>query len=150
MSHTYCSLTYHIVFSTKKRTRIIPENVSSRLYAYIASIINDEYGYCRIINGQPDHIHILADIKPQFSISKVLERVKSHSSRFVKKDLEVGDEFAWQIGYGAFTVSASVIQKVYRYIKNQHKHHQEISFQEELIKFLIKHDVKFDKRYIWD
>ncbi len=150
MSHTYHSLSFHIVFSTKGRLPIIDGAVSDRLYAYMASIINNGYGFTRKVNGTTDHVHILADIKPVCSPADLLREIKTNSSRWTHETFSTQANFAWQTGYGIFSVSYSLISKVIKYIEDQEIHHRKMTFQEEYLKLLQRHGAQYDTRYIWD
>ncbi|MCF6285749.1 MAG: transposase [Candidatus Hydrogenedentes bacterium] len=97
-----------------------------------------------------DHVHILAKLRQDISLSDVLRDTKSNSSGWVHDTFPGYEEFAWQRGYGAFTVSASHINVVERYILNQEEHHKEMTFQEEFIGLLEKHSVEYNERYLWD
>jgi REP element-mobilizing transposase RayT len=150
MGHTYASLHYHIVFSTKHRIGMISPELKTSLYAYIAKIINNDYGFAKKINGTNDHIHILADLKPKFTLSDVLRAIKSNSSKWTNANFSLAGEFSWQEGYGAFSVSKSSIPELIDYIVEQEKHHKKMSFQEEFIKLLEKHEIKYNEKYLWD
>ena len=97
-----------------------------------------------------DHIHILASLPPTLSVSDALQCIKGSSSRWVNEGGSLKAHFEWQRGYGAFTVSESMIKTVSRYIENQEDHHRAQSFKEEYLALLQKHEVKYDERYIWD
>ncbi len=148
MAHTYHSLSCHIVFSTKDRFPIIDADIRERLHAYLAGIINNGYGFTRKVNGTTDHVHILADIKPKFSPADLLREIKTNSSRWVHSTFRQKSKFAWQTGYGIFSVSFSAVPKVVEYIESQEEHHKKMTFQEEFVKFLERHDIKYDTRYI--
>ncbi|MFA6714188.1 MAG: IS200/IS605 family transposase [Victivallales bacterium] len=150
MGHTYASLHYHIVFSTKHRIGTISPELKSPLYAYIAKVINSEYGFAKKINGTDDHIHILADLKPRFTLSDILRTIKSNSSKWINGNFLSNGGFGWQEGYGAFSVSKSSIPEALNYIVEQERHHKKMSFQEEFIKLLQKHEIKYDEKYLWD
>ena len=150
MSHTFYSLHFHIIFSTKHRHPMIDDNIRNRLYAYMAGIINNDNGFTRKINGTTNHVHILADIKPKISPSDLLREIKTNSSGWVHKTFPQKEKFGWQIGYGIFSVSHSNIKNVIDYIENQEEHHLRLTFKEEYLAFLKKHDIEYDERYIWD
>ncbi len=150
MGHTYTSLHYHIVFSTKQRLEIMSPELKDSLSAYIAKTINNEFGFTRKINGTDNHIHICADLKSRFALANILRTIKANSSKWIKNNFQLKGDFAWQEGYGAFTVSKSSVPDVIKYIIAQEEHHKKMTFQEEFIKLLEKHGVEYDKRYIWD
>jgi len=148
MGHTYFSCHYHIIFSTKNRINFLNNEVRPHLHTYLESVINNEFGYAHIINGTADHIHILAEINPKHSISHAIGH-KGCSSKWIKGKYGVSEKFAWQNGYGAFTVSKLIVHNVEEYILNQQEHHKQLSFHEEFTAFLKKHEVRFNKSLVW-
>jgi len=150
LSHTYSFLLTHIVFSTKDRIALITENqMRDRLYSYISAIINKKFGFTKKINGTADHVHVLLDIKTSFSISEIVRVVKSNSSKWINDNFNLVNNFAWQVGYGAFAVSMSNEEKIVQYINNQEKHHEMFSYKEELILLLKRHGIQYDEKYLW-
>ena len=149
MSHTFTKLTVHAVFSTQNRLRLIRDDRSERIHAYLASLINDGFGFAREVGGTDDHVHILFDFKQTVTIADCMRDVKSVSSGWVHETFPDLWDFAWQEGYGAFTVSASAIPRVKEYIRNQAQHHRKRSFKEEFVALLDKHGVEYDPRYLW-
>ena len=150
MSHTYSFLLTHVVFSTKDRIELIEKNqMKNRLCSYISAIINKKFGFTKKINGTANHVHVLLDIKTSFSIAETMRVVKSNSSKWINENFKLADDFAWQVGYGAFTVSMSNEEKIVQYINNQEKHHKTFSYKEELISLLEKHSIQYDEKYLW-
>ena len=119
MPATYHNLRYHIVFATKHRLPMITPDLKDRLYSYVGSIVNDEGGFMIDIGGMPDHVHILAGLKPSVSVSHLLKQVKGSSSSWVNRLPGRTDKFGWQVGYSAFSVSESRVAAVRRYIKTR-------------------------------
>jgi len=148
MSNSFTNLIYHVVFSSKKRTPLITHEVKPRLYEYIGGIIRNKSGKTLAIGGMSDHIHVLAKLHPDDSLSNVLRDLKANSSGWMHKLFPDLRDFSWQNGCGAFTVSASQIDRVGRYIANQEKHHGRISFREEFIKLLEVNQIEFDEKYL--
>jgi putative transposase len=146
MSSSYCNLLYHIVFSTKQREPWLSAAIRPRVHEYLGGAIRGEKGIAMIINGTADHIHILAKLRQDKAISKLIEELKANSSGWISDTLDGCGGFAWQKGYGAFTVSQSQVSKVHRYIETQQKHHRRISFLEELEILLKAHGLPFDGR----
>jgi REP element-mobilizing transposase RayT len=97
----------------------------------------------------PDHVHLLLWLPPSVAIAEAVRIVKTNSSRWVHQK-PGGRGFGWQRGYGAFSVSQSNAASVVKYIREQEKHHQRVTFQEEFISFLKKNGVPYDERYIWE
>ena len=150
MPHTYTHLLIHIVFATKGRERIISADMRPLLYSYIGGIIRELKGALIAINGMEDHIHLLISMHPTLSISELVRVVKANSSKWTKEKWPQQAQFAWQEGYGAFSVSESAAKDVALYIANQEEHHRRRSFQDEFIALLRKHNITYDERYIWD
>ena len=148
MSQSFTNLIYHIVFSTKNRESLINDEVKPRLYEYIGGIIRNKGGIALEIGGMNDHIHVLAKLRQDDSLSNVLRDLKANSSGWMHKVFPEMRDFSWQNGYGAFTVSASQIEIVRRYIANQEKHHAKYSFRDEFIKLLTVNQIEFDEKYL--
>lgn len=148
MSSSYCNLLYHIVFSTKDRETWMVPSIRPRIHEYLGGAIRGEGGIALIVNGTADHIHVLAKLRQDKALSKLIGEVKANSSGWVSRTFKGAAGFAWQEGYGAFTVSESQIPKVRRYIERQEEHHRRISFLEEFKVILRAHDLSFDERYL--
>ncbi len=129
---------------------MIDSELKKDLESYIAGILINWECPCIEINAQPDHIHILLRLSRTISVSKIIEEIKKSSSKWIKLQVKELHDFAWQNGYGAFSVSNSRLKKVKRYILLQEEHHATFSFKEEFIRFLEKHEVEYDERYLWD
>ena len=150
MAGTYHSLLYHLVFSTKNRERLISTEIRPRLYEYIGGIIRAEKGVVYAIGGMPDHVHILARYRADDAVANLLRNLKSNSSLWVHKTYPELRQFAWQTGYGAFSVSFSQIQVVNKYISTQESHHKRRDFCSELLALLDRHWVEYDPKYVFD
>ena len=123
--------------------------MQEKLYNYIAGIITTgNYGHLLRINGIPDHIHMYIDLKPNGTISDMIKNIKTGSTKWVNQNYQSFTKFAWQTGYGAFSVSQSAENDLIRYIENQQNHHKKMTFKEEFIRLLRKHKIEFDERYI--
>lgn len=147
MPHTYTNLVFHIVFGTHGRIRLIRPEIKAELYAYMGALIKEKGGVPMIINGVEDHVHILLELPPNSSLSDVLRFVKANSSRWMKE--RFGRPFAWQKGFGAFSVSRSVVPAISKYILEQEKHHRGRDFQTEFTLLLQKNGVQFDEEFLW-
>jgi putative transposase len=149
MPQSFTNLIYHIVFSTKNRQMLINNDIKPRLYDYIGGTIRKQSGIALAINGMEDHIHVLAKLRPDKAVSAVLRDLKANSSGWMHEVFPTLKDFSWQKGYGAFTVSASQIEKVKVYIANQEKHHRKIgSFRDEFIALLKANEIEFDEKYL--
>ena len=149
MPRSYTKLTYHCTFSTKGRRQALYENMRASLHAYMARIINDDFGFAREIGGTADHVHILCDLRPKCEITTLMRRLKSLSSGWLHREFQQLADFAWQEGYGAFSVSASVAGSVKRYIWDQERHHKGLSFEEEFQRLLEKHGIDFQRKHLF-
>ena len=146
MGSTFLSLHYHIVFSTKDRRPFIRSEWRCRLHEYLGGTIRGLHGIPEAIGGVEDHVHILVGLRATHCLADFVRELKKASSIWAQAN---GDsEFGWQDGYAAFTVSATSIEPVRRYIANQEEHHRKQSFQEELIALLEKAGVKYDPKYL--
>jgi REP-associated tyrosine transposase len=146
MASTFLSLHYHIVFSTKERRPFIRESWRANLHEYLGGTVRGLGGIPEIIGGVEDHVHLLVGLKATHCLSDFMRDLKRASSNWVTENHE--KEFAWQDGYAAFTVSVSNCEAVREYIQNQPEHHRKISFQEELVRLLEKHGVKYDAIFL--
>lgn len=138
----------HIVFSTKKGYRYIDEEIRLKLQAYIVGILNEMKIVIKEIYANPDHVHILCTLPRTLTMAEIVNKVKSNSSRWTKN--QNVKYFQWQDGYGIFSVGESELEKVQRYIRFQYKHHDTISFKEEMRQFFDEYDIEYDEKYVWD
>ncbi|HEY7402729.1 MAG TPA: IS200/IS605 family transposase [Candidatus Angelobacter sp.] len=146
MSHTYSQNYQHIVFSTKDRRRLISKSMQPKLWSYIAGI-GRNHGFLVLANGgMEDHVHLLIQLPPVLSVAEAVSLVKTNSSRWMN---DHGMSFAWQEGYGDFSVSKSNLGAVERYIANQEQHHRKMTFEEEFLGLLKKHGIEFDPKYVF-
>lgn len=140
----------HIVFSTKYRAPIIHPPYELELHAYLGGICKELECTPIKVGGYTDHVHILCMLSKKIALMKLLEEVKSHSSKWMKtKDYSLNN-FYWQDGYGAFSVNPAQVDRVITYIENQHEHHRKKDFQNEYRSYLKKYNVEYDERYVWD
>lgn len=139
----------HLVFSTKNREPTIAADIRPRLHGYMVGILDHMKSPSIQTGGVADHVHILFALGRTVSQAEIVEEVKKSSSKWMKADGGVPG-FTWQAGYGAFSVSESKVESVMKYIQNQEEHHQKVTFQDEYRKFLERHKVPYDERYVWD
>jgi len=148
MSHSYRSMLFHIVFATKERQPLIGSEIRHRLYGYIDTIIEDRFGHPIRIGGVEDHIHILMDKKPGVNEINMLRDIKAFSSGWIHKTFPRLAGFAWQAGYGIFSVSGSHKETLIGYIENQSEHHKKVTLQEEFRRLLERNGLEFDEKHI--
>jgi putative transposase len=148
LSHTSGNILLHIIFSTLGRRPLIKPDFRPALFAYLGGIVREIRATALIINGTADHVHLLLRIRPAQSAAEIVRVVKANSSKWVRA--KWSPAFAWQTGYGVFSVSQSNAPAVKKYIAEQEEHHKKHSFQEEFVAFLKKNHVEYDERYIWD
>ena len=147
MPSTFTSLDFHLVFSTKDREATIAAEWRPRLHEYLGGAINGLDRTAKGIGGTADHVHILVGLKATHRLSDFMRELKKASSVWVHET--IGElKFAWQIGYGAFSVSPTARENVRAYIASQEAHHRHKSFREEFVEFLQKAGIEFEDRYL--
>ena len=147
MSRTFTNLLTHLIFSTKNRELFIDTTLKQELHSYLGGLTNELKGKAYGINGTDDHVHMLVSLPPVVSISDALRFIKANSSGWIH-DKWPRKQFAWQPGYGAFSVSKSNVGRTLAYIGNQDAHHRRGTFHDEYIDFLKNHEIEFDERYL--
>ncbi len=148
MPQSLSNILLHLVFSTKNRTPWLSKEIRSELYPYLGTVLRN--GGCTPvqIGGVDDHVHILFVLPRTAAVAKIVEKAKTSSSKWTKGKGVC--EFAWQAGYGVFSVGQSEKETVVKYIPGQEEHHRELDFQEELRRMLEESGIAFDERYVWD
>jgi REP element-mobilizing transposase RayT len=149
MGHSFTSSLYHCAFSTKERRPCIGADLRSRLWPYLGGIARENGMKTLAIGGVEDHVHLLLSLPSTMPIAKAIQLVKGGSSLWIHKTFPGQSGFAWQEGYGAFSLGISQIEATKSYIESQEEHHRKISFQEEFLAFLKKHNLDYDERYVW-
>lgn len=150
MANTYSQLYVQIVFAVKGRQNLISKNNKDEIYKYITGIITNHKQKLIVINGMPDHIHILVGIKPDISLSDLVRDIKSNSSKFINEQKWINGKFEWQTGFGAFSYGHSQLANVIKYIENQEEHHKTKTFREEYIAFLKLFNIDFKNEYLFE
>jgi putative transposase len=149
MPQSLAQIYLHLVISTKARAHLIPAETESRLHAYLAGTLNARDCPVLQVGGMPDHVHILFRLSRALTVSDAVKHAKVESAKWMKNEGGVPD-FAWQSGYGIFSVGASQVEDVMRYIVNQPEHHAVRTFQDEFRLLLKKYRVEYDEAYVWD
>ena len=150
MAGTFSQIYIQIVFGVKNRAHQIDVNWEADLYKYITGIVQNKGQKLIAINGMPDHIHILIEMKPTCCLSDLVREIKKSSSAFIKDKKYTKTKFEWQAGYGAFSYSHSSLENVTKYIENQKIHHKTKSFQDEYREFIVKYNIDFEERFLFD
>ena len=151
MPQSLAKVLLHIVFSTKNRYPFLGDkNIRDEMHAYLG-------GTCKALDcpvlkvgGVSDHVHILCALSRSLTIAKLVGEIKRESSKWVKTKGKILGKFAWQSGYGAFSVGQSEVERVRAYIAGQQEHHRTSTFQDEYRAFLRENGVEYDERYVWD
>ena len=150
MAHTYTSLHYHCVFSTLGRRNLIPQDRLPDVHAYMGGIVRNLKGKAIAIGGTTNHAHLLIGLPSAIAPAAAVGKIKANLTGWVHETFPAMSDFRWQEGYGAFSVSRSHIDSVASYILNQAKHHETITFEQEYLALLKKHNIEYDERYVWD
>jgi putative transposase len=148
MANTYTQIYLHVVFAVSGRACVIRPDCKEELQKYISGIVTQRKQKLIAINCMPDHTHILG-LKPDEAPSELVGRIKSGSTNHINEQRWIGCRFAWQEGFGAFSVSHSHLSTVINYIRNQQEHHGRGSFQKEYVELLKRHQVPYDERYVF-
>lgn len=148
MPSTHLSLHFHIVVSTKDRHPFIADEWRGRLHEYLGGLVRAADGVPEAVGGTADHVHLLAGLRATHTPAALVQDIKQTSSRWIHETIGVKN-FAWQPGYGAFTVSVSNCAAVKEYIANQAAHHRAQAFQDEYVALLQKHGVAYDEKFLW-
>ena len=149
MPNTYTQIHIHAVFAVKARAGLIQREWKNDLYKYITGILQHYSHKLLAINGMPDHVHVFFGMRPNQSLSDLMQDIKGGSSKWINDQKFVKGRFEWQEGYGGFSYSKSHVSRVIAYIQNQEIHHRRKTFLEEYNEFLIKFGVDYDERYIF-
>lgn len=139
MSHSYNKIWIHVIFATKEREPLIRLEIEQVIYQHIKEQLIETGCPVRIINGMPEHVHLLFLLNPQKAVTDVLKQVKGNTSHWINEQDLMKGKFAWQTGYAAYSVSESQLEKIYKYILNQKENHRKKSFAEEYEEFIRLH-----------
>jgi len=149
MSHTHALLTTHLIFSTKDRRPLLIEAARPRVFGYLGGIVRELGGRAIIVNGTEDHVHLLVDLPPRVAVSDAVRVIKANSSRWIHREISGNADFAWQTGFGAFSVSKSRVADVEAYIAYQEQHHARVTFQDEYRSILARHGLDIEDEHGW-
>ena len=149
MANTYHQIYLQTVFAVKYRNAVINKKWKSKLFGVIGNLINETNCKTIIVNGVEDHVHCFIGLKPVVSISELMKTVKAKSSKYINDHSLITDHFEWQDGYGVFSYGQSQVDRVYKYIQTQEKHHKKETSRDEYLKFLKRFKVEYDEQYIF-
>ena len=148
MPHSYVSCLMHCVFSTRHRHKIIEPDLQQRLWPFIGGIARENNIKVLAIGGTEDHVHILLSLPTTIPVAKAIQLIKGGSSKWIHETFPAHRNFAWQEGYGAFSLGISQIETTVAYIRNQREHHRKKTFEEEFLTFLERHGIEYDERHV--
>jgi len=149
MGHTYANLVFHVVFSTKERRPRMHDSFRPALFEYLSGIARNEFRGALAVGGTENHVHGLVVLPTDKSMAEAMQKWKGASSGWVHSTFPGEGDFAWQEGYGAFSVSQSNVKQVAAYIAGQAEHHKKMTFEEEYVALLKRHGIAFDPRYVF-
>jgi putative transposase len=149
MPQSLSNILLHIVFSTKNRQQFIDESIERELFKYLATACNSLNCPTHGIGAADDHVHLCCSLSRTTTVSDLIQHIKQDSSRWMKSQGARYADFAWQSGYGAFSIGQSQLDDLRRYIANQREHRRLESFQEEFRTLLTRYEVEYDERYVW-
>ena len=148
--HSFVSCYVHCVFSTKQRQPLIHAELQERLCPYLGGIARENHMKALCVGGVADHVHALLSVPSTLAIARAVQLLKGNSSKWIHETFPAQRGFAWQEGYGAFSIGVSGISETTAYIQGQAEHHRKKTFQEEFIAFLKKHGMAYDEATLWD
>lgn len=146
----FTQLYTHLIFAVKYRERLLIKEIRAEVSSYISGIITNRKHKSIIINGMPDHIHLLIGLNPNDNISDFVGCIKRDSSTFINQKNWYMGKFHWQYGYGAFSYGRSQLDTIYKYIANQEIHHKRRTFRQEYTELLKKFEIEYDEKYLFD
>jgi REP-associated tyrosine transposase len=150
MPTSYSNIMVHIIFSTKNRVNAIPESIAQEIHAYIGGIGRKLECPVLAVGGTQDHVHVVASLTRTMAVSELVQKIKSGSSSWMKTKGPDRVDFAWQVGYGVFSIGQSQLDRAVRYIAGQVEHHKKTTFKEEFLAFLEKYNVEYDPQWLWN
>jgi REP element-mobilizing transposase RayT len=139
MPHSYYKIWLHLIFSTKDRAPLLHTSAQNKIYEHLRNQLIEMQCPVRIINGMPDHIHLLFLQNPKMAVTEIVKQIKGNSSHWINSENITPEKFAWQTGYAVYSVSESQLERVYHYIRNQKEHHLKRTLNQEFEKFASIH-----------
>jgi len=146
--HSFNSCLIHCVWSTKKRAAFLDSDLRERLWPYLGGIARENKMKTLAVGGVADHVHLLISLPASLSVAKAIQLLKGNSSKWIHETFPGLAGFAWQEGYGAFSIGVSGVDATVEYIRNQIEHHRQRTFREEFAAMLHKHGLDFHERML--
>lgn len=143
--HSFISSLHHCVFATKNREPLLTPAIRDRLWPYLGGIARENGIKPLAIGGMADHVHVLIGLPATISLAKAMQLLKGNSSKWIHETFPALRSFAWQEGYGAFSIGISGIEETRAYIDDQEEHHRTKTFRDEITVFLQRHGLPFDQ-----
>jgi putative transposase len=140
----------HAIFSTKERMRLLDDESRAAMHSYLATVARNAGCECYRVGGVADHVHLAIRLSRTITIAELIEKLKTTSSKWAKTQSPRLARFAWQRGYGCFSVGPADLKALNKYIEDQETHHRKRTFQDEFRMFLKQYGVKYDEAYVWD
>ena len=150
MPQSLSTVFIHMVFSTKNREPWLRPDIRAETHRYLGGVSGHHESPALMVGGVADHVHLLCELGRTVTQANLVMEIKRGSSRWVKERFDGMDGFAWQNGYGIFSIGQSQVEQVVKYIEGQEKHHQKVSFQDEFRILLQKYKLDYDEKYLWD
>lgn len=150
MAYTYSQINIHAVFTVQGRENLLKKEIRDRIFEYLSGIMKGMGLFPLAVNGVEDHVHIFFELRPDISVSKALQGIKSNSSKWINEEKIFPGKFEWQKGFGAFTNSRSQRNRVIQYILNQEIHHAKTSFRDEYLSLLDKYGIEFNNNKLFE
>ena len=150
MAQSLSKILLHLVFSTKNHEPWITPDIRPAFHGYLAGAVRALNAEAYRVGGVADHVHIACTLPRVMPVSKLLEEIKKTSSAWIKQQYPACRGFAWQAGYGAFSLGQTQLEALVSYIDRQEEHHRKRTFKEEFVEFLKRYGVNYDERYVWD
>jgi putative transposase len=149
LPHAFVNALFHCTFSTKGRRQLINTSLQERLWPYMGGIAREQGMKALAVGGVEDHAHVLLSLPATISVCQAMQLIKGASSKWIHDTFPEHRAFAWQEGYGAFSMAVSQVDDTVSYIRSQAEHHRKRTFQEEFLAFLRRHGIEYDERYLW-
>jgi putative transposase len=150
MPQSLSNILIHIIYGTKNRVPHFDGEIAKELHLYLATVARNTGSECLLVGGVEDHVHLAIRLHRTATVAKLVESLKTASTKWLKAKFPNLETFAWQSGYGAVSRSPGDLKGLLRYVSGQEEHHRTVSFEEEYRALLLESGIEFDERYVWD